>query len=226
MWGRQVREGGTSSKLKSAAVGAVVLAAGYAFGSAAAAAPAGPPGLFLSPAGEPFRQGPETADPVGAWFSAADADQDGRISAAEFINDAMRFFGTVDQNGDGRIDRPENQRYERIIVPELGESLAGFRGPGELPVSLTGEQQPVRAGDVDLNQYVTEAEFRALAGRRFVALNVVRDTGLTREELPLPKPIATPAGVRPGTRARRTDETARHPSNTAAKTTSYTLEDF
>ena len=216
-------------KLSSVAAIAVVLAAGRASdaaAAAAAAAPAGAPSLFLSPSGEPFRQGPETADPVGAWFSAADADQDGRISAAEFINDAIRFFGVVDQNGDGRIDRPENQRYERTIVPELGESLAGFRGPGELPVSLTGEQQPVRAGDVDLNQYVTEAEFRALAGRRFVALNVVRDTGLTREELPLPKPIATPGGVRPGTRARSDEGGARHPSNTAAKTTSYTLEDF
>lgn len=217
-----------SMKLKSVVVAGLVLAAGYASDVAAAPAQAGPPSLFLSPAGEPFRRGPEIADPAAAWFSSADADRDGKITAAEFISDSIRFFGVVDQNGDGRIDRTENQRYERTIAPELGESLSGFRGPGDLPTSLTGEQQPIRSADFDVNQSVSRAEFTDSAGRRFVALNVVRDTGLTRDELPLPKAIATPGGLRAGAR-RRDDAASSGPgqlTSGSSKTTSYQIEDF
>ena len=84
--------------------------------------PAGPPpeghrrgGLFLSPAGEPFRGG----DGEAVWFAAADTDHDGALTLAEFRADAMRFFKVLDVNHDGVIDGAENQIYETRIAPEI-----------------------------------------------------------------------------------------------------------
>jgi len=106
--------------------GALVLA-GCASSPREGAPPAGPPNLFLSPNGEPFRRGPQGADPIDAWFVGADSDRDGRLTSAEFSADAMRFFGLLDQNGDDRIDAFESQRYEREIVPEFGMDPFGPR---------------------------------------------------------------------------------------------------
>lgn len=110
----------------SVLAGALVLT-GCAGGMGEPAAPVGPPNLFLSPSGEPFRRGPQAADPVEAWFARADADADGRLTPAEFTADALRFFAVLDQDGDGRVDAFESQRYEREIVPEFGMDPFGVR---------------------------------------------------------------------------------------------------
>ncbi len=81
--------------------------------------------LFVSPSGEPFRAPPGDPYPVGRWFQAADADHDGKLHRAEFIADAVRFFDSLDLNGDGYIDGQELRRYEHDVVPEM---LRG--GPG------------------------------------------------------------------------------------------------
>lgn len=72
-------------------------------------------GLFISPAGEPFRNG----DGEAAWFAGADANHDGALTLAEFRADAMRFFKLLDANHDGVIDGAENQIYETKIAPEI-----------------------------------------------------------------------------------------------------------
>jgi hypothetical protein len=107
-------------KLRPSLLACAALLAGCAGGPREPPIPPGPPALFLSPGGEPFRRGPQTPDPVEAWFAGADADHDGRLAAAEFMADAMRFFAVLDRNGDGRIDAFENQYYEREVTPELG----------------------------------------------------------------------------------------------------------
>ena len=117
----------------------VLLLAGCAGGMREAPAPLGPPNLLLSPSGEPFRRGPQSADPVDAWFTGADADRDGRLTATEMIADALRFFKVLDQNGDGRIDAFESQRYEREIVPEFGMDPFGARAAAAIsPESRAG----------------------------------------------------------------------------------------
>lgn len=84
--------------------------------------------LFVSPCGEPFRAPPGDPYPVGRWFAAADANHDGRLDRAEFVADAMRFFATLDLDGDGYIDGRELRRYEHDIVPEMLRGGPG--GPG------------------------------------------------------------------------------------------------
>ena len=78
------------------------------------------PPLFISPAGEPFRAEPGAAVcPLQAWFAKADANGDGAITRTEFRDDALRFFATLDLDGNGYIDGLELQAYERRIVPEI-----------------------------------------------------------------------------------------------------------
>jgi len=88
-------------------------------------------GLFISPAGEPFR-GP---DGLQAWFARADADHDGTLSRDEFLADAVSFFRQLDVNHDGVLDAFELQAYERDLVPEItglfytGEAERGPAAP-------------------------------------------------------------------------------------------------
>jgi hypothetical protein len=82
-------------------------------------------GLFISPAGEPFRGG----DGLAAWFAGADADHDGAITAAEFQADAERFFERLDANHDGVVDGFEVSAYEQTIAPEIA-AMEFDRQPG------------------------------------------------------------------------------------------------
>ena len=115
-----------------------IAVAAAAMATAAVAAPAaGPPGkappaprIFLSPSGEPFRQGPNTPDPLKAWFDEVDATHKGYIDRDDFRADATRFFKKLDENGDGIIDGFEVADYEAKVVPELAD-LAEGRFPGQ-----------------------------------------------------------------------------------------------
>ena len=89
--------------------------------------------LFVSPAGEPFRGGADDIYPVGRWFAQVDADHDGRLTPAEFRADALRYFHTLDLNGDGVIDGSEVTAYEHNVLPEIlaGPSAQGRGGASE-----------------------------------------------------------------------------------------------
>ncbi|MBN8808739.1 MAG: EF-hand domain-containing protein [Sphingomonas sp.] len=65
--------------------------------------------------GEPFR-GP---DPVRQWFDQADTDHDGKLTSAEFVADAMRFFAVLDRGHDGEIDPDDIEYYETVLAPEI-----------------------------------------------------------------------------------------------------------
>jgi hypothetical protein len=112
---------------------AVAVAAGATPLSAAptpSGKPAPAPRIFLSPSGEPFRQGPNVPDPMKAWFDQVDAGGKGYIDRAAFRADAARFFKKLDENGDGIIDGFEVADYEAKIVPELADMAEG-RFPGQ-----------------------------------------------------------------------------------------------
>jgi EF hand len=86
-------------------------------------------GLFVSPAGEPFRRSEGGPQPMRAWFGQADADHDGALTWAEFEADFMRYFATLDADHDGEIGPDEVAHYEGAILPEMA-SRGGGMGSG------------------------------------------------------------------------------------------------
>lgn len=163
------------------------------------------PQLFISPMGEPFRAGPEDAYPVAIWFARADADGDGRLTRAELIADAERFYATLDVDRDGEITPDEVIRYERDVAPEIRLYSRGPR-PGDAPAGtkkrrkdqpaygqpmgagrwgLLNTPQPVISADADFNRGITSEEFRTAASQRFDAIDKAKSGFLTLAGLPL-----------------------------------------
>ena len=93
-------------------------------------------GLFVSPAGEPFRRSEAGPQPLRAWFEQADTDHDGALVWAEFEADFVRYFAVLDANHDGEIAPDEVARYEQEILPEMqsrtgpGGGMGMMRGGG------------------------------------------------------------------------------------------------
>jgi hypothetical protein len=79
----------------------------------------GPPNVFFSPHGRPFRAPAGAAYPVADWFSEADRNGDGKLDREEFAADAAAFFDVLDLNGDGALDADEIAIYEQRIAPEV-----------------------------------------------------------------------------------------------------------
>ena len=87
-------------------------------------------GLFVSPAGEPFRRTEGGPQPMRAWFMQADADHDGVLTLAEFQADFARYFAVLDTDHDGEIAPAEVEHYEQEILPEMQSRTGGGFGPG------------------------------------------------------------------------------------------------
>lgn len=103
------------------AVSALAVAALALIGGASQAEPRGPGdiSLFVSPCGRPYRALPSQPYPVVAWFTAADANKDGKLDRAEFRADAYLFFRVLDRDNNGVIENEEVIFYEHHIVPEM-----------------------------------------------------------------------------------------------------------
>jgi hypothetical protein len=97
-------------------------------GGGAGGGPRHGPNVFISPAGQPFRTGPDQPYPSAVWFAAADQDHDGKLTRAEFRRDAEAFFHALDTDHDGVIDGSEVGAYERAVAPEI---IQGFRPAAE-----------------------------------------------------------------------------------------------
>jgi hypothetical protein len=166
--------------------------------------------LFISPMGEPFRAADSQPYPSAAWFAGADANKDGVLSLAEFRADALRFFKTLDVNGDGRLTELEIVRYEKQIAPEIVsatfdtsdtkavEDSQGRKQPitlyssqGATYFGLINSPEPVRAADGDFNGKITQDEWMAAADRRFRLLAGEDADGFKLSQLP-----KTPAQIR------------------------------
>lgn len=101
---------------------------------------------FISPMGEPFRPLPAGHTPIAAWFSQADGNRDGALTADEMQLDADRFFSRLDENQDGQIDREELVMYESVIAPEIQVNSNWRRTRGEA-AALASEPQAKEARD-------------------------------------------------------------------------------
>ena len=164
------------------------------------------PQLFIAPMGEPFRAGPGDPYPVAAWFGHADANHDGRLTRAEMLADAERFYHVLDADHDGEITPDEVIRYERDIAPEIrlyargprpGDPAPGKKrkAPKNQPAygtplgagrwGLLNTPQPVISADADFNRGITLDEFRAAASERFDAIDTAKAGVLTLAALPL-----------------------------------------
>jgi len=74
---------------------------------------------FISPMGEPFRPPSKGEAPIARWFTQADFNRDGMLTADEMQADADRFFAKLDGNHDGQIDPQEIAAYEYEIAPDV-----------------------------------------------------------------------------------------------------------
>lgn len=116
---------------------------------------------FISPMGEPFRAHSATDNTLADWFTKADTNHDGVLTAAEMEADAERFFATLDTNHDGQIDPDELSNYEYEIAPDVQVMSRTKRLPGQpapvvkaespddLPVDRAQQRRPGRGDQMD-----------------------------------------------------------------------------
>ncbi|HEY1426424.1 MAG TPA: EF-hand domain-containing protein [Caulobacteraceae bacterium] len=120
----------------AAMVSGSIAAAGLLPGAPARArgADEGPPNVFFSPHGRPFRAVSQAPYPVADWFKQADRNGDGKLDREEFVADAAAFFDALDQNADGALGPEDIAFYERSIAPEVLGMRVTVLASGELRV--------------------------------------------------------------------------------------------
>lgn len=167
---------------------------------------------FISPMGEPFRAQSAEDDTLANWFRQADRNGDSALGAAEMDADAVRFFGTLDNDGNKLILPEEIVAYESEVAPEIQvnsrwrdargapvRKKKAARPSGYDPYALQGAAryalleipQPVAAADTNFDRAVTVDEFKLAAAQRFQLLDRNGDRQLDLAELrillPLPR---------------------------------------
>ena len=191
-----------------------ILLAAAAAGEAPIVVKAFPWAPFISPMGEPFRPPSSGEAPIARWFSQADRNRDGMLTADEMQADAERFFARLDANRDGQIDPDERRTYELEIAPEIqvnsnwrqargqpkpkrddhdGYQVNGLQGAARY--GLLNLPQPVASADADFDRAVTLAEFRQAANYRFKLLDGTGQGRITLPELEARLPLR-PKGKR------------------------------
>ena len=103
-------------------------------------------GLFVSPAGEPFRRSESGPEPMRAWFDQADANHDGALGWPEFEADFVRYFAVLDADHSGEIAPDEVAHYEGTIFPEIASRGGGGAGLGGGPGRRGGGMGRGRGG--------------------------------------------------------------------------------
>ena len=159
---------------------------------------------FISPMGEPFRAQSAEDDTLVSWFRQADRDGDAALGAAEMDADALRFFATLDSDGNRQILPEEILAYEGEVAPEV-QVNSRWRDPlgtpkpknkptrtnwyepdglqGAARYGLLNMPQPVVAADTNFDRAVTTDEFRRAAAQRFHLLDSNGDGNLHLPEL-------------------------------------------
>ena len=163
--------------------------------------------LYVAPMGEPFRTN-GTTDPMARWFAQADADRDGRVTSAELVADAQRFFATLDGDGDGELDPQEVSAYEIDVAPEIRLHRPGFftRPPDRKAARQAKREartradyaapygaglnaslnipEPVASADLDIDRGVSRDEYARVAAQRFTLLDATAQGHLAYATLP------------------------------------------
>lgn len=175
---------------------------------------------FISPVGEPVHS-QDSLSGAEHWFASVDTDHDGRITLAEYMADAARFFARLDSDKDLEIGPQEIEHYETDIAPEIRVVSTGANwvprgddssdsGPEEEPYpdrigagrySWIDLPEPILAMDANFDRAISRNEFLVAARKRFVQLDADGNGVLTRDELP--KITASRGGRRGGRGGRR-----------------------
>lgn len=167
--------------------------------------------LFVAPNGRPWRGQPGEPYPSAAWFAAADANHDGKLTRAEYIAEFASYFDTLDSDHDGEIGPDEISRYEHDILPEVQMSAGAFGGiatyadapppsedgsdsdsPPSPPERVGGASffnffrtpEPLLTMDLNFNRGISRAEYAAAAARTWRMLNAEGKAWLTLADLP------------------------------------------
>jgi hypothetical protein len=169
--------------------------------------------LFVSPMGEPFRSGEPDMAPMSLWIAAADSDADSRLTLAEFLTDAMRFFARLDANRNDAATSLESTAIYDREAPEMfsawddtshrqttAERRDSIDGPveddqrrsaprldrlrGAQAYGLLHDVEPVMSCDGNFDRRVARAEFEACAARRFALIDANHDGAFTADEAP------------------------------------------
>ena len=159
--------------------------------------------LYVAPMGQPWRAPAGQPYPSSAWFAAADADHDGRLTLTEFGADADAFFRRLDSDHDGELAPDEIAAYENAVAPEIQlyqrasrrwiedrmskaerkaeNAYGGAMGAGRW--AQLNIPEPVVAADLDVNGGVSAQEFRRVAAQRFALLRPGKDGALHLADL-------------------------------------------
>lgn len=170
--------------------------------------------LFISPVGEPFRIKGDDEDPVRRWFEQVDRDRDGRLTMAEMLADADRYFVILDKDSSGELlpdevhayedeipeirlyqRRPEAGTSERIAEdkarakaqrskPKRGAPIGYDGAAGAGRYAFLNIPNPIASADGDFNRAVDLKEFRAAAAERFRTIDSDQQKALTLNRLP------------------------------------------
>ncbi len=147
------------------------------------------PIVLFSPNGEPlsgaeFGQ-PQCDDALERWFGRVDANHDGAIDRQEFLADARVQFGRMDLDHDGFITADELSTFRAAYLPTGRREGRDRRdAPGGATKALpSGVPDPVMSADANLDFKVSLAEFIALAEENFVRLDSDRNGRLGLDEI-------------------------------------------
>ena len=109
-----------------------------------------------------------------AQFIGIDRDADNMISKAEAIAYRVRYFSTLDENQNGKV---EFEEY--VVANKLRSSTANTGAPVPVPDGY-------KEVDTDGDTVLTIGEFQAVGNKRFPLLDANKDGKISKEEFVKP----------------------------------------
>ncbi len=119
------------------------------------------------------------------FFDQADADKDGKVSAAEAAANQQRRFQQMDASGDGYVTQAEAKAAFDRFRAEHPKQPGGADGK-------PGDRLFARA-DTDKDGKITKAEWTAGGQQMFARLDKNADGKITADEMTLRRPSEAPA---------------------------------
>jgi hypothetical protein len=154
---------------------------------------------FISPMGEPFRGGRTEMAPIARWFSQADSNRDGALTAEEMQADADEWEIAPDVQVNSNWKRPRGQQASAAKSDDpltdgkpRTDRHDGYRIDelqGAARYGLLNIPQPVASADADFNRAITLTEFRQAAAYRFKLLDSQGRGSLALPELEAQLPV-------------------------------------